>query len=329
MNKIYLILVLLLFYEQLSSQTCCSGGVPLSGNIGFTASDEKTLLIDLSYDYNLLRTLMIENNELEDDSRIRTTQSVLLKLGYSFSKNIGVDLLLTYVQQERTINQFSNTISDKTNGVGDAVLLARYMFAVDKINGLRGQIGLGPKIPLARPDKSNSNGILYNADLQPGSGSWDAISWLYLSMPFPSKPGSQLSTSITYRRNGKNPEYFDVSTYQFGNSFQILSGIGSQINYKNAILNLSLAVKYRQASKDKIDSNYLDNTGGKWLFVVPSLGLSFSQNSTLNIVPEIPFFSYVDGTQLTTSFRLRIGLFLQIKPKPQYYYNPMIDNRLK
>lgn len=329
MNKIYLILVLLLFYEQLSSQTCCSGGVPLSGNIGFTASDEKTLLIDLSYDYNLLRTLMVEDRELDDDSRIRTTQSILLKSGYSFSKNFGVDLLLTYVQQVRTINQFSNEIIDKTRGIGDAVLLARYMFSIEKIMGLRGQIGLGPKIPLAKPDQRNSGGILYNADLQPGSGSWDAISWLYLSMPFPSKPGSMLSASITWRRNGVNPEYFDVSSYQFGNSFQILSGIGSRFIYKNAIINLSLAVKYRQASQDKIDSNYLDNTGGKWLYAVPSLGLNFFQNTTLNIVPEIPIYSYVDGTQLTTSFRMRVGLYWQIKAKPQYYFNPKSDNHSK
>ena len=137
MNKLYLILVLMLFNEQVNSQTCCSGGVPLSGNIGFTSTDEKSIQFDISYDYNLLRTLLVENRELDDNSRTRITQSVLFKSGYSISKNFGIDFLFTYVEQNRTISQFSNVVTDKTRGIGDAVLLGRYMFSIKKVMDLK------------------------------------------------------------------------------------------------------------------------------------------------------------------------------------------------
>ena len=35
------------------SQTCCSGGVPLSGNIGFKGAARGTLQMELSYDLSI------------------------------------------------------------------------------------------------------------------------------------------------------------------------------------------------------------------------------------------------------------------------------------
>jgi len=42
-------------------------------------------------------------------------------------------------------------------------------------------IGVGPKIPLGRTDGINNAGIELPADLQPSTGSWDAMVWRSLA----------------------------------------------------------------------------------------------------------------------------------------------------
>ncbi len=49
--------ILLLGIPTSYSQTCCSGGVPLSGNIGFEGAGKGTLQMEVSYDLNYLATL--------------------------------------------------------------------------------------------------------------------------------------------------------------------------------------------------------------------------------------------------------------------------------
>jgi len=52
--KLPFILIFLLGVIQTTfSQTCCSGGVPLSSNLGLPASDKGVLQLSLSYDLNV------------------------------------------------------------------------------------------------------------------------------------------------------------------------------------------------------------------------------------------------------------------------------------
>ena len=68
--------------HPLISQTCCSGGVPLSGNIGFEGSNRGTLQMELGYDLNYISTLKEEAETLEDESRLTHARSFV---GYWFS----------------------------------------------------------------------------------------------------------------------------------------------------------------------------------------------------------------------------------------------------
>ena len=49
-------------------QTCCSGGIPLSNNIGLEFSEAKTALLGISYDFNNLNTLKKESETIDDNS---------------------------------------------------------------------------------------------------------------------------------------------------------------------------------------------------------------------------------------------------------------------
>ncbi|MGI9533294.1 hypothetical protein [Lutimonas sp.] len=313
---LFLMGFLLLYSVNTNGQTCCSGGIPLSNSIGLPIENQGAWQFSLSYDYNRLNTLLSGSDRLDDDSRLRITQSLLFNTGYTITNNLSVEFLLTYVNQKREINQFGNTNLDETYGIGDAVLLFKYNFnnIFGGSNTLR--LGAGPKIPFGATDKRNDNGILLNPDLQPGSGAWDLILWSTYLQSFDFRPSGTFAGSLIYRHTGTNNNYFNnTTTYRFGSEFQAFLNYTDQFVISKTLIDPGLGVKYRQAGNDEIAGAPLENTGGKWVNLVPSLNIHLSKKLLLISKAELPVYNYVEGTQLTPTYRITAGLFLTLSKK--------------
>ena len=313
MTKFYASIMVMLFLNiTVSSQTCCSGGIPLSNSIGLPTMGKGVILLGLNYDYNYLNTLKNEDVTLDDNARLRTTQSLLFNIGYTFTRDFSVEALFTYVKQERVITQFGNKNVDGSNGIGDGVLLFKYNFnrLFKKNNILR--LGLGTKIPIGATDKTSENGILLNPDLQPGSGAWDLIGWSFYSQTFTFRPSASFSATAIYRYTGTNNDFLGSSTYRFGTEFQAFLTYTDQFLLRKTLVDPSLSIRYRKAGQDEIGGNKLDNTGGQWVTAAPSVLVEIVEDLNIFLKFEIPLYSYVDGTQLTPTYRLTAGLFYTI-----------------
>ncbi|WP_299552020.1 hypothetical protein [Seonamhaeicola sp.] len=300
-----------------NAQTCCSGGIPLSNNLGLPISEKGTLQLGLNYDYNNLNTLNNGTKNLDDNSRLRITHSVLLNTGYAITNNFSVEGLFTWVNQRRKITQFGNENLDQTSGIGDAVLLLKYNFPelIGKNTGFA--IGAGTKIPLGSSTETNDQGITLNADLQPGSNAWDIIYWLSASKSFDFRPTFNISSRIIYRSTGTNNTYFNDSSYKFGNELQVFLNFSDEYTLFKTLINPSISFKYRDADQDQIDGFNLDNTGGSWVSVIPNFSFNIASNMAFSSRAEIPVYNNVDGTQLTPTFRITTGLLVTLKPKPK------------
>lgn len=311
-HKALVIILLCVYTPLLHSQTCCSGGIPLSNNIGLEILDKGTLQVNLSYDYNNLNTLNNGKDELDDSARLRTTNSILLNLSYSITNNFAVEGLFTWVNQRREINQFGNQNIDQVSGVGDGVLLAKYNFKNVLGDKSFVRVGVGTKMPIGSTTKTNENGILLNADMQPGSGAWDLIYWLQLSKSFDFRQSLNFSIRTIYRVTGENDSYLSFTTYGFGNEFLTYFSFTDQIDLFNTIATPSISFKYRHAEQDEIGGFNLDNTGGEWVFIAPALSVNINSNLAISAKAELPIYSYVDGTQLTQTFRITTGLLYKV-----------------
>lgn len=304
--------ILVLFFlsgQSVFSQTCCSGGVPLSNNLGLPNEGKGSFFVGLNYDYNNLNTLKAGDDKLDDESRKRITNSILLNLGYSFTDRISLEALFTWVNQTRTISQFGNQNFTETLGIGDAVFLVKY--AIPDALGERTllNLGLGTKAPLGRSDLTTEEGFQLTADLQPGSGAWDALGWLSVSKGLNFRPSATLSGSFTYRLTGRNPSYLnDTSVYEFGNVMQANVGVTDEFLWFGTIFNPGLILKYRKAFEDRIDASEIPNTGGQWVFIRPELTVNLTPKLSLATRVELPVYSYVDGTQLTPTVRVTVGI---------------------
>ena len=311
--------IILLFYIfgciSINSQTCCSGGIPISNNLGLDISEKGTIQIGLNYDYNNLNTLNSGTENLNDDSRLRITHSVLLNTGYSITDRLSAEALFTWVNQRRKISQFGNENLDQTSGIGDAVLLLKYNFP--KLLGKNSafNIGIGTKIPLGSSTETNDIGITLNSDLQPGSNAWDIIYYTLLSKNLNFRPSLNIFSKIIYRNTGTNSSYLKTLEYKFGNEFQAFIGLADQFQIFKTLSNPSIALKYRSAKKDSIDGIDIGSTGGQWVFLVPNFSIQITPYMSLNTKAELPIYSQVNGTQLTPTFRISSGVMIEISTK--------------
>nr|WP_299387771.1 transporter [Allomuricauda sp.] len=311
-----IVLMALTVVQTAIAQTCCSGGVPLSNNLGLPNEGKGVFILGLSYDYNNLNTLNAGSDKLDDDSRLRITNSVLASFGYAFSDRFSAEVLLTWVNQLRTISQFGNETDTETSGIGDGVVLLKYAFP--NILGKESSITLGGgvKIPMGRSDITTAQGIQLTADLQPGSGAWDFVGLLSASKNLGFRPSAVLSGNLALRLTGENKDYLNgASAYEFGDEILANLGYADQFLWLNTIFSPALVIKYRKAKIDRIEGLNLPNTGGEWVFIRPELSVALGPNLRLISRVEVPIYSYVDGTQLTPTLRYTGGVYFSLNPR--------------
>ena len=308
--------LLLIPAMPLRAQTCCSGGVPLANNIGgMPKAEDGTFMFSVIFDANFLRTLKDGTEKLDDFSRQRTTYSALIKAQYAINDKLSVEGLFSGIRQERNIEQGTFSDFKKTTGLGDAVLLANFNYLSTSTANFT--FAVGPKIPTGPSDLKDDRGITMNADMQPGSGAWDLILHHRIAKIFNFRPQAAFSYLVTYRLTGENPDYLGSQVYEFGNELQMLLGWSESQNLGKLLYAYGLSFRYRHAAMDKNNHVILPNTGGQWIFLMPSLSWHLNQDVSVTINAELPLFSEVEGTQLTPSARANIGMLWTFRKKPQ------------
>ena len=313
MYRYLLIACFILFSHAGSSQTCCSGGVPVSSNLGFQSSDERSIHISLSADLNFLKTLKTETSILDDDQRLRTTQSYLLRGAYTLTNRLTIEGLFPIVRQTRRITSNSGSFDkESTFGVGDPVALLIY----DVVKrGATLRIGAGPQFPLGGFEQTNNRGLRLLEDLQPGSGAWDLIVLASLEYNLIARPASLIYLNSIFSFTGVNDRARGgAQSYEFGNDVQVIAGYSDQVLIFGNVIAPGFSLRYRQADRDLISGSALPGTGGNFLFGRISNAIPFPKiNSSLNINLELPIWSRVNDTQLSPTFSINVGWSKKIK----------------
>ena len=306
LRNLLTILLLNVLMEGVLAQTCCSGGVPISNSLGFSAVDQGVLQLNLSADLNVLTRLFEESNRLIDQDRQRTTQSLNLRAAYTLSTRWAAEMFVPIVKQTRKINApQQGTIDFQSSfGVGDPVFLLIY----DVIKtALLWRVGVGPQVPLGRTNFKSDRGLLLVEDLQPGSGAWDAIFFSSFLFANDRRPTRSVFLNTIYTRTGKNPNSRDgAQTYQFGRELQVIAGVGDQVLVANQLWNVGFGARYRNAQRDRIDGFANSGTGGQFLFSRANIAWVLPQGE-FSLMAEVPIFTRVNETQLASSYLLNVG----------------------
>lgn len=309
--KKYFLILLLLSAPNVFGQACCTAGTPLLSSLETSGTPFQSLQFGLSYRYNSIASIFINDSQLDDDSRERISKSLILQVDYGIWRDVSITALFSYILQERIILSPLGTENLlNTKGIGDALLLIKYsIIPLTMVDEMELSAGGGIKIPFGE-SQLTSNGLLIPADMQPGSGSWDYLGWLYFSKGRLLELPLSFVSNLSYRINGTNNRFeVDGFDYKFGNEAIAQIGLAYRTDF---ISDFSLFMRYRNAQADFSRGFEIPNTGGQWFYLVPGINFKLDNSKTIRLSGEIPIYIKVNGTQLTTSFTTTLAFYYSI-----------------
>ncbi len=309
----FFVLLLFLLNLYVKGQTCCSGGVPISNSLGLPFSSKSSFQASVSYDYHNLNTLFQEKERLEDKSRERETHTSLIQLGTVFNNGLSFETLIPYIIQERKIATTKGTDIARTSGLGDVLGLVNYQKQI-KYSIL--SVGIGLKAPTGSIDNRNSLGILLNADLQPGTGSWDVLPVFRWVRSLKNKPNTSIYSTVIAALKGTDKEYQQGLSYKFGNEQQLTVGLSSQQYFLKSLWNTGVGLRFRNVQKNETNGQTISSTGGRWLLLNGNIGYwLIPEKSNLTISADIPVYNGINGLQNVPTYRLNCSIYCLLNYK--------------
>lgn len=301
-------LMILVGIFEVYPQACCSAGTPMLGSLETSTTAKNNLQLSITYDYNTLNSVFEGSKQIDDQTRERITNSVLLETTYGLTDKFSITGLFSFINQRRIITSSigsENTLS--SSGAGDALLLLKYeIISPTILNQRQFAVGFGPKIPTGASDVTQ-NGILLPADIQPGSGSLDVVFWSYYSQGFMPTLPLNIFITASYKLNTSNNRFSNSDAgYKFGNEFVSSIGAGYRTD---TIFDYSFSFRFRTTSVDQFDNEDVPNTGGIWLYALPGINIKVADELVTRLTGQIPIYRNLEGTQLTTTYTLSASLF--------------------
>lgn len=302
MQTRYLVLAVMmfpLFYASAAAQTCSCAGAPLLSSQSMGTTAKGNLVAGFTIENNVIDHLFTGSDRINDTNQERNTVTGLLELNYGITERLSVSTTITFIRKNRTTGLqtpgLASTLS--ASGLGDGLMLLKFDVIEPSLwSPWSLAVGGGTKIPFGSTSFTR-NGLSLNADMQPGTGAWDGVGWLFASRTFRST-NLTLYSNTSYRRTGTNERFTETDDYRFGN--ELVSALGLSGPLFNRF-SFNLNVKYRSVSSDRRNDETLPNTGGKWLSVRPSVAYGLSDRLSLQVAAERPLFQTLNGTQPTTA----------------------------
>ncbi len=291
-------------------QTCSCAGAPLLGSQSLGSTAQGNLTLGLTYEYNDISSLYSGSKELSNHTSVRSTSTALLEANYGITERLSVTATFTHISKNRQTGLqnpgFSESVT--TTGIGDGLFLLKYTLHQQTLwEPYQIAVGGGSKIPFGSFSLRN-NGLPLNADMQSGTGAWDAVGWSYLSRTLRAYDISIFLTN-SYRLTGSADRFNATDEFQFGNELVSELGVTGPLLDKFSYL---FKVRYRSTSSDLQNEEKLPNTGGKWLNLNPGLNYQVSDQIGLRLSGNLPVYQHLNGTQPTTSYTISGSIFFSL-----------------
>ena len=193
-----------------------------------------------------------------------------------------------------------------SEGIGDATLYGQYRFINDASSGLQASVLLGIKMPTGETHEKTKDGERFEAEHQPGSGSWDPLFGLALVKPW---NAVSLGASLLYTHATEGSQDTDLGDGIFyGVSLSHRLGTGGSHSHHDhgphaewdAVLELN------GEWRDKVDIDNADdnNTGGHVLFIAPGVRYGAAGGWAAALSLGVPVINNLNGTQSEPDWRV-------------------------
>ena len=139
------------------------------------------------------------------DHSIKTIESVAVTYAYGVTNDLTVSARLPWIRRtgireaeiENPAEPPEILNRGDNSGIGDLTLLGQYRFYNNRASRTEAAVLFGVKAPTGVTDRRNNQGELFDAEFQPGSGSWDGLFGLSYTKRFGQWLSSAIPTSLS------------------------------------------------------------------------------------------------------------------------------------
>lgn len=289
------------------------GGGQISGAIGTESAiglGRGGWAFGLRTEYVNIQTLpadlALELHEADEDAdlhRVRSLWSTSLGLAYGVSDDLTVGFRLPYNVRNSVSEPHDGEIESlgDATGFGDLSVFGQYRFFRDDQAGHHSAVLFGIKAPTGNTDEETVDGERFEAEHQPGSGSWDP----FLGLAYTRVAGAttfNVSSVYTLASEGtQNTNLGDSFSYNAAVSHR-LSGAGN--NPIDLILELNGTWRERQS----VDGERERNSGVNQLYLSPGIHVALSDDVGLGLSFGLPLVERFKGDQDKLDYRLQGAL---------------------
>ena len=298
-------------------------------------------LVTLQYDYvsyqpiSDARLTDLATAGVEGVHAIRTIAVPSLSLAYGLTKDFTISARLPYLAnsdiRETDIAGPGITERGGVYGWGDASVTGTYRFFNDHDRGVEAAVIVGVKAPTGRTNVVDKVGDLFEAEHQPGSGSWDGLFGGSISK----QAGLwSFGANALYGRSGagsQDTRLGDHVSYGISASYRISSNGGGHdhamhlgaapdgIMYHGGVdhaatptspataVDLSLGLNGQWSGEQTIAGDKDGNTGGNVIYLTPGVRFSVDKWSSFVSV-GIPVAKQLNGIQSEPRLQVTTGV---------------------
>lgn len=295
-TRVGLAVLLSLSVYPAAATTCSCANVPLLGTMELATPGDGKWYLATSYEFHDASELVSGSSTVPDETgRDRSSEAVVVELSRGLAGKFSVSALLAAVNHERSVGG----VTDDVTGLGDAIVMLKYSPATISLysrNAL--SFGVGAQLPVGENEASRG-GIVLAEDLQPSTGAYAGMVWVYAARALNESAGARIYASATYSNNGENDR-----DYRFGNSTTVSLGASYQTQ---TAWGFNVEMLYRHAGRDQRATVDIPNTGGEWLDLVPAVQYHINDAMALRASGKIPLARDLnDQLQFTTRYAVRL-----------------------
>ena len=272
----------------------------------------------------------VSNNTLSDAKMIEAMQngsehlhnidainSYSLSLSYGITSNLSLNMQLPYVVRtniragENNGGTYEVHPHGDTQGIGDTSAILQYKvydeaFKVAILGGI--------KAPTGKTDVADGGEIL-EADLQPGSGSWDLFAGASVTKDFDSV---SLHSNILYKQNNKgvdDSQLGDIFLYNVALSYRLfeskhdheLRELHSEEEFGYSA-DVFMELNGEQAKKDRFGGIESENTGHNVVFATAGVQMATDSGYSVFLTYSTPIHQDFNGVQNDISYKSSFGI---------------------
>jgi outer membrane putative beta-barrel porin/alpha-amylase len=259
-------------------------------------------LFQLQYDYIKQDTLMAGSHRTsvapEDADALEQktiAQTLTASLDYTFDRDWGVTVLLPLVarKHDHLADPYGEEPTPESwnyTRLGDLRAVGRYRFlATPSVNA---GVQFGLVLPTGVTDVANSEGVVAERSLQPGTGATSGVAGLYANY-------ADASGSLWFAQLQFQGAMATKDDYRPGNQVLLTGGVSYPVTDSLALLG-QLNALWR--ARDSGANAEPEDSGGRSLFISPGISYTVSPSVQLYAFAQLPLYRYVNGTQLAVNW---------------------------